>query len=178
MTTLTNLIERVEAATGADREIEWAVAYSLGLGTETERSVYAELGGSGFLRGPEGLSALDKKHGSHIRYSRYVGGGRRRGVPGGEIMRVVTGPQPLAHCPNYTASIDAAKALLDEYLPGWYMMIDGSLMTSFEVSLTDSSVPSAEVREDVSRFFARGKTLPLAILAALLRSKLHTEGKG
>lgn len=71
-----------------------------------------------------------------------------------------------------TASLDAAIALVEKVLPGWYMMIDGSLMTSFEVSLTDSSVPSAEVREDVSRFFARGKTLPLAILAALLRSKL------
>lgn len=72
--------------------------------------------------------------------------------------------------PSYSSSIDAAIFLVQKTLPGWYMMIDGSLMTSCEISLTDSRTPSREVREDVDRFFARAPTIPLALIAALLRS--------
>lgn len=67
-----------------------------------------------------------------------------------------------------TTSVDAALALVAEKLPGWYRMVDGG--RSHEVSLTDGSVPSAEVREDVSRFFATHDSEPIATILAVLKA--------
>lgn len=129
MTTLTNLIERVERAEEGSAGLDLAIYKALNPEDATLKkwsNVRAD------------MSAEEEEHWA----SRFL------------------------DLPRHTASLHAAIALVEKVLPGWYMMIDGSLMTSFEVSLTDSRAPSSEIREDVNRFFARGKTLPLAILAA------------
>lgn len=68
-------------------------------------------------------------------------------------------------------SLDSALALVARVRPGWYWMIDGSLQTSTEACLTDGSVPSSEVREEVNRFFGRAPTECGARLAALLEAE-------
>ena len=70
-----------------------------------------------------------------------------------------------------TGDVKVDELLAQVEAAGWYVMADGSLVTSYEVSLTDSRVPSASVREDVNRFFARGPTFAEALRAAFIKAQ-------
>lgn len=71
------------------------------------------------------------------------------------------------HCPEVTASIDAAVALCERVLPGWKWSLQNSGV------LSDSSgyamvAPDAEA----TTIIAEAATPPLAHLAAILRAKI------
>lgn len=68
----------------------------------------------------------------------------------------------------FTASNDAALALVERVRPGWFVMIDGRLGEEFSCELSDLSgrfLTSAD-----QEFHARASTLPIAIILALLLS--------
>ena len=126
--TLRSLLQRVEAATGADRELDGDLFWSLfvvpsGLGKE--------VGGSRLvnLLGPNGDAW---RHWIHVDW------------------------------PPYTASVDAALALVEKVLPGaWFMM------ETF--GYTEDRRAGAELSaEGIEHTRHEAKTIPLAIVAALL----------
>lgn len=63
--------------------------------------------------------------------------------------------------PTYTASIDAALALVERKLPGWIWMLDKNESGPFDFVLWAETGLRAKAN-------AMGPTAPLAILAALL----------
>lgn len=84
-----------------------------------------------------------------------------RGIDGLWIRSVVK----FRSVPKYTASIDAALALVERVLPGWqYNIMDGYC------ELRHPTFPS----KDVSAF---GATTPLAIVAATLSALIAQEKK-
>ena len=131
-----DLIERVEKATGPDRELDIAIfeaAHPKGT-----------LTGSGWLWT------------------------RREIAPAGLVWywldrKKLTQPDFVE---NYTASIDAALALVEKVLPGWrrqfFERSDGSGWTARLISPTRDMVSTDELKACPSA--------PLAILLALLRS--------
>jgi hypothetical protein len=147
---MNSIAERIASANGPSREIDWAIAYALGLGTATERKVWEEKGPSGFSSKDNfGLSALDHANGCYVRYSRAGREGRRTAIRGGEAFRVITGEQPLSRCPAWTSSIGDATSLIECHIPerSYWTIARGKLspeepMFACELRLVNS--PEAE----------------------------------
>lgn len=170
MPDLSDLIRRVEEAKGPDRELDWEISYLFGLGSDNERAIYAEHGPAGFTaKDSNGFTALDRKNGCWVNYSRPGREGRRVRLREPERVRAITGPQPLIRCAAYTASLDAALALVDEKLPDF----------DFSVVKIGGHYGALVSLEDVRPGALRpGATLPLAVLLALLRAlQSQHEGK-
>lgn len=68
----------------------------------------------------------------------------------------------------YTASLDAAIALVERVLPGWTLMLDDRMGPSAKL-LPPNQISSAEDR-------TKAATLPIALLIALLRAKEARDG--
>lgn len=111
-----SLAERVEQATGPDRELDRAVGFAIGLGVEKERKLYIEMGPAMWVPTPElrGLTPYDRARGSTIR-SEWVKGSRgRKGHYQDVRWGACDGPSPLTNSPSFTASLDAAMTLVPE----------------------------------------------------------------
>jgi hypothetical protein len=143
---LKDLITRVEAATGPDREIDMLLADHLGIVAEAFSA--------------QGFRFDSDKVDFGVPFFRDPGA-----CGGGGFAWVA---------PAYTASIDAALALVDRAHPGWRYHIYSAevfdakrpfvrLMQPGWSRLSREQQPFGEGR-------AEAETLPLAILAALLRS--------
>ncbi len=85
---------------------------------------------------------------------------------GADVTQV--GTNTIHRIGAYTASIDAALALVERMLPGWYWRIDRPLSgPSAELAeFADGPQPSSLKRA----FMADAPTVPLAILVALLKA--------
>ena len=87
----------------------------------------------------------------------------------GTYWRVQRSGRSLHTAPQLTASLDASLALVEQVLPGWHWSLD-----SFgEATVFDSS--GAFLVQADNEHYGHNKRLPLAILAALLRSLLARE---
>ena len=73
----------------------------------------------------------------------------------------------------FTASVDAALALVERVLPGWQWDV-GYLPNQPEIGFLAEIWPPGDPVNDVS---GAGKTAPLAILAALLKAKIAQGGE-
>lgn len=151
---LVGLLERVEGSTGPDREIDCHVwAHDLGLSLEWQ--------GTSLVAGVEGVIGwIDPGEHSRNFYTN----------------RSERGPGSI---PAYTASLDAALALVGRVLPGWRWMVrrvypedSGPLYAAYVMPADDRAigdVPSAP-------------TPALALIKALLRALLadaeRSEGGG
>ena len=144
MTTLTNLIERVEAATGADRKIDAAICAALRIIPESERQ--PELAGD--IEADGAAVVVWHKAGS-VRMLKY---------------------SP----PDYTASLDAAIALVEKVLPdhGWFLRRDD---TDANGRRAAPIYNAALLYPDALRVIAASGQRPtpaLALCLALLKAKL------
>jgi hypothetical protein len=132
---LEGLIERVKAATAQDRELDCQIAYALNYEVE-------------------GMAASFRSY-CDVHDLKW-----------GEIARHANSPQSiLSHnLPRFTASIDAALALVERVLPGCYWTIEAD--ACWIRVLTDDDV--AEFQGNKSGM--GGRWTPLAILLALLQA--------
>lgn len=147
MSDLKALLERVKAATGPDRTID--------------RDLSVLPGGPNFVKERDG----------HIAYFRHSDTDER-----GRTMAFASGPTGSdfdglneSAWPFYTASIDAALALVERMLPGWPWVAS---------SLGEEDCPSAAVTTpdgDFDDFTCSAATPPLALLAALLSALIARE---
>lgn len=106
--TLAELIRRLERADGPSRDLDRALTYVAGIGTDLERAFYAERGDEAFAPDQHGLTPMDYKNGDRVR-EEWVKGTRCH--PGGYKPRIwlnCNGPRPLRSAPAYTASLDEA----------------------------------------------------------------------
>ena len=87
------------------------------------------------------------------------------------------GPYGEIAVPEWTTDLRAVSALQKRLLPEWYLMLDGSLKGRVEACLTDGSVQTKEVCEDVNRFFGHAPTETAARLAAILRAMAAHHGE-
>ncbi len=133
-TDIKGLIERVEKATGADREID-ALVWLMELGREK--------------RGDFNPSTV---------FWTYIAGGI-----------AMDGNTPMRFVQRYTASVDAALALMERVLPEM----------SRALHLTELLAPSGSRRTtvtlmigslEITKFSASADTIPLAIILATLRA--------
>lgn len=89
------------------------------------------------------------------------------------IIHAVTTP-PLrgelrfGYVPIYTASLDAAIALVERVLPGWSFMLDNRLRPQAKL-LPPGQISSADER-------STGETIAIALLIALLKAKEAQDG--
>ena len=143
MTRYDDILARLRAAAGPDRGLDGRIAYSLGWRF------------NGLLRGIE-----DPK------FDKWEGFGGHWHQPGGAFCRVDQSfdgdlwPEP----PEWTASIDAALALVAEKLPGWRPQFRRDPSRWFAAICKPGPVRAG----CVVRGFAQ--TAPLAILIALFEA--------
>lgn len=84
-----------------------------------------------------------------------------------QIAELVPGIAPGDDVPDYTASVDRCLELIHEVLPGW----------GWHVGYGPSGViPYATVKHSANRHEASAPTVPLALLSALLKAKIHETG--
>lgn len=176
---LSDLIARVEAATGPDRAIDRALAYHLeGTGVEKERKLYAEIGDAMWVPGADGRSPYDKARGDVIRSEWQKGSRGKRGSYMPVRWNSCDGPRPLTNSPAFTASLDAALALVERVLPGWEWHVlfcpehCGGVGCSYAGLNPETGAQGPSIA-------LRGKRVPIALLAALLRAlqaKASAEG--
>lgn len=137
---LTELLERVEAASGADRELDVRLTLLLNDGSEINGQLPyndAQVELLLVLSRPGVVECEDCGHESTAAW-----------VP----------------VPAYTASLDAALALVDRVLPGWDWVREyGGRMIVFNPASDDT-------------YGAKGSVPALALLAAMLRALADGEG--
>ena len=147
MSDLRELLKRVEAATGADRELDVRI-----------------------------LAALLSDEQLTVKRSPFNGAWCAYRADG----KLWETPSPFRQNGEITASIDAALVLVERVLPGWSWHID-SEFHGFPAYACLSSKESNGAEEpwllEYETHDAKGKTPPLAILAALLRAKIAQEAK-
>ena len=161
---LTALLERVRNATGLDRGLDAAMAIGVGYITE-----YSEPNGQhGSLRGYEG--GVD---GKRVSYFAPWWPGDRKWPPSEATVAV------NHDIPKFTASIDAALALVERVLPGWAVTV-ATYHTDYGSPYADmASRRYIENDEGFEHEYAEsaGLTPVLAILTALLLALTsNTEG--
>lgn len=135
---ITDLIERVAKLTESDREVDLALLNMLG-----ESYVWCTPLG---MDGQREIAKQDLPD-AHLEWMESIG----------EFPKIVK-------VPAYTASTDAAIALVDRVLPGvWWVFAKGKMTA-------DEPLYAAQLLfgEDEEIGIGEGHTLPLAILAALL----------
>lgn len=141
--TLRQLLARVEGAAGADREIDAEIALTFQIPNEHYNAP---------LRRPV-LSPPQHHRPGLLEYV--------------EISGVSARPAP-----EYTASVDAALALVGRVMPGWELLI------SDEGDEPDKWVASMGPRHTFTSYEGVGPTPALALLAALLRAKIAETDNG
>jgi hypothetical protein len=151
MSTHADIIKRLEAATGPDRGLDGIIA------RDVEHWIpHFDLDGDDLLDWPD--------MGGHW---------HSPGDPSAFRCAIVDG---ALEPPHYTASIDAALALVERMLPGWGWNISCPDKyyneTNFYALVVSDEDNGAEEPWDIERdvFEASGKTAPLAILLALFRA--------
>lgn len=116
MTDIDALIEKLERTESGSRELDIDISFGLGIGTERERIFYVKHGAGGFTVEDENhLTAFNRFNGDGLRW---VKEGRQRVQ---RVMRMVTGPTPLATALKYTTTRDAAITLFPR---GWFHQIE------------------------------------------------------
>ena len=151
-TELQRLLERVEAATGPDRELDAmaAIAFHQG-GIRHDLTVTAE-------------SVADVLDASADDPESCPDCGAQRRFPGAVVVAPVT------------ASIDAALALVERVLPEWQGVYLTSEWTGLRRPEAWSAAFVCTLRRGLTSYITAESgerpTLPLAILAALLRAKI------
>ncbi len=143
---LTELLGRVEAATGPDRELDAAIASMIR---------YHPYGPFHWLdKSPEAVYAP-----THAGWMGFT-------LPGED------GPRDAWASPEYTASVDAAIALVERVLPGQHLTMGQNVHHHYWLCtfnyLNDDGEPASNAQG------MHKSSLPLAILSALL-SALTTE---
>lgn len=164
---LRDIKRRLEAGE-IDREIEWTIAFQIGLGTEKEREFFKEWGVRGFTekRPEDGFTHWEKHIGYHYKHSRPGREGRRiRTAP--TISMPVTGPLPLYQCPPWTTSLDAVDALREQVLPGWRW-----------VCRRGERAATAIIENDLSKGFGMAPTPAAAYLCAIISVLIEQEDAG
>ena len=147
MSDLSELLKRVEAATGPDRELDAHLAVIAGLNMcfcDYEAGSY-----HGDCPPPgcgEPLGLHDERHSYPVQW------------------------QDDERLPAYTASIDAALALVEKVLPGWRRQIFEDRSGGWTARLVSPSSDVVSTDE-----LKPPPTASLAILAALLRAKIAAE---
>lgn len=133
--TLQDLLTRVEAASGPDREIDVYIALWQGwtLHTDEADPVYRGV-----------VSEWWKD-------------------PADKDWSTTSNP------PDYTASIDAAVALVEKKLPGWIWWVSATPSASLDVAEARAGMPYQRVESN------NCATPPLALLAALLKALIARE---
>lgn len=82
------------------------------------------------------------------------------------IAEVLEQPDPAAQVPDYTASVDHCIALIGRVLPHW----------AWHVGYGPRGIlPYATLHDEEERFEAVAPTVPLALLAALLKARIAVE---
>lgn len=157
---MTSLIKRLEEAEGPSRELDVAIAYSVGLGTEKERAFYDEHGWEGFSKKIDAIFTLWDKHvGCCVNYSRPGRGGRRVRLREPEIVRAITGPLPMFCCASFTESIDAALTLFADDIRDW------------DIRCRNRYAFKATAYRPSEEFEGRGRTPAIALCIAALKAR-------
>lgn len=138
MTTLSDLTERLEKATGPDRELDIRIDAASGTG----RIVRADIS-------PEQIAHITQPIGA-----------MREGMSDADAMGV----------PRYTASIDAALALVERHFSAPEHFVELSIGKA-----AYCEIHSQSVYDELGK--GEAATAPLAILIALLRARSHTESQ-
>lgn len=152
MTTLSDLTERLEKATGPDRELDAAIAAMFRIHwTPPEHWIN---------NSPE------------LEFRPMTGGGWREGwleiwMPGEET------PRDKWKSAEYTRSIDAALALVHHVLPEATDSGHDSSVNGTTAYISRNGVP----RDETWFFEAQHKSAAVAYLIALLRARSHTESQ-
>lgn len=160
--TLSDLIQRVSEATGPDRELDAYIA-----------------------RDVDGLpmTFCDFDTGCYHGDCKSPGCGKPLGLHDGR-KSYPRDWQDDDRLPRYSASIDAALALVSRLLPGWFVLFNTGSVAPGAWSKVDTR-PRAELAEPIETKFGsgvgiraqvHGATPPLAILQALL-SALQSQAK-
>ena len=155
MSDLDALIERVEAATGPDREID-AVVWRVVLMPQLP-----------FYREFDGRVMLDVRHG--------LG-------EGGPDWRHPSPYDQSRYPPNYTASLDAALTLMERKLPGW-MVVNLSEWENERMRARGrwmAQLKPIGAQGDlrvVTAYCQHAPSPALALISALLRALKSEEGK-
>jgi hypothetical protein len=136
---IVGLLERVEAATGPDRELDYELALYEKAPDWRKRKPWKQTNG---WAKPDVAS-------TSWAVLFYDGGGNALPVP------------------QYTASLDAALALCERVLPGWVVQLETWRDPAATARLAEWNIGEAEHE-------GHARTLPLALLAALLRALLET----
>lgn len=142
-----SVLADLEKASGGSRALDAAVAIAVGYIKE-----YSEQnGGYGCLRGYEGPSG-------QVPYSA-PWWPERKPFPPEDLGDVASGNR----VPNWTASLDAAIALVERVLPGWeWLRKSPGTMTVYD--------PDIPEKTWAVHYDARGATPPLALLTAMFRA--------
>ena len=137
---MTDLIDRLKAADGASRELDAEIA--IFLAEPTEEELYYKP-----------WTVLDD--------------GPNEG-PGCYFVHTRSG-RMMRHAPEYTASLDAALALVEDKLPGWEWLItrDGTFSIWTELMKDNRPVEHFEIKHPVR---------PISACIALLTALKDTEG--
>jgi hypothetical protein len=162
LATLRALKEQCERATGPDRGLDRVIGYHVeGRGVAQERLLFADIGVAMWIPDDQGLTPYDKARGDRIRQVWQKGTRRNPGRYVPQRMYACAGPMPLTDSPDFTASIDAALALMGKVLPGWWWAC-GVGIKSF----------AAKIGETVftEKWSAEAATPALAILSCLLQA--------
>lgn len=146
---LRRLLERVEGATGADREIDAEIAVVFNVRPE-------------WLARSDGRLWVDHKSSLDEPVLRFCDA---RTKPG-------PGNPPAGPYHTYTGSLDATLALVNRVFPGW-----GYDVTFRAAWGNHTACVIAPERRAVPHV-AAGKNAALALLAALLRALIETNGEG
>lgn len=176
------LIERVEKATGPDREIDLALGKALGLvpadaAWKPAEDIFAALFPKREWELPSYTVANTEWN---RRVKAFIGSPEYYADKDGQWMTDNPPPHhgvdwanaPVSgHVPNWSASIDAALALMERVLPGiWYVMAKGRLTES--EPLFACELLFGEVQQSI----ADGPTPSLAIILATLRALRSIRG--
>lgn len=139
MSDLSALRERVESATGADREIDGALWKELNREAWAEQCTFKGTLYAGHKHTP----AEKRKH--ELRSAEFF-------------------------APRYTASLDAALALVEAKLPGRDIDLEirETMADGVVLRVTDAAIYPLAYSDDQRSFKAYGNTPALALLAALL----------
>lgn len=156
MASVKELLEMVKAASGPDREIDLALTNAF---DRHESGYLWRWGGQAVAPGSKDIAVLD--------------------APDEDMIHLIGDNRSVIIPPKRTASIDAALALTERLLPGW---------TIAHLTQQDDKTWFCELREGFLTSYNRvamsetgygknrPKTLPLAILQALLSALSTKEG--
>ena len=188
---LSELIERVERASGPERELDGLIAEACGEprwlwyarattldklklrdGVEAKVKValyYSEEGGGWWQWGPEAWRQ-GRRNEDEARASALTAGPWFH-KPEPDEIRVVQEVDP--DCPAFTASLDACLALVERVRPGWGWQVIGGSLAKVATLFRPPKNPEGSITDSDSwsvPFEGAAATSPLAVLSALLRS--------